>query len=412
MRLGDVNVCFTRTARAASFFSLLTGTFGSRFRAAVSALLSPSLMTPSRSLIDEIEDALSLQPAGKRDEALARITDLFVAGADHYTEDHVGLFDDVISRLAATIEADARAKLAQRLAPLANAPVKVSRALAADADIAVAEPLLRQSERLNDRDLLGAANKHGQQHLLAIAQRRSLSETVTEVLVVRGDREVVRSVAANQGARFSNAGFRALVARSSGDEELALHVGARHDLPRQHLLKLIEAASASVRQKLAAADPATAGTVREVIAEIDIGLRAATRRASADYASARAEVEALHRAGQLDEARVCAFADMGKFEETAVALSLLTAAPIDVTERAMLDDNPDMAVILAKVAGFSWSTAHCILVRAAGRGRSAADLDRAFSGFSRLKETTACSIVAFHDARRRAGESLPVKAAS
>jgi uncharacterized protein (DUF2336 family) len=367
-------------------------------------------MTSPRSLIDEIEDALSTQPAGKRDEALARITDLFVAGAGHYTEDHVGLFDDVISRLAATIEADARAKLAQRLAPLANAPVKVSRALAADADIAVAAPLLRQCERLEDRDLLGIANRHGQQHLLAIAQRRSLSESVTEVLVVRGDREVIRSVAANQGARFSNAGFRALVARSSGDEELALHVGTRRDLPRQHLLKLIEAASAAVRQKLAAAEPETAATVREVIAEIDIGLRAATRRASTDYASARAAVEALHRAGQLDEAQVCAFADMGKFEETAVALSLLTHAPIDVTERAMLDDNPDMAVILAKVAGFSWSTAHCILVRAAGRAMSPQDLDRAFSGFSRLKATTARSIVAFHDARRRAGEGLAATA--
>jgi uncharacterized protein (DUF2336 family) len=370
-------------------------------------------MTASRSIIDEIEDALSLQPPGKRDEALWRITDLFIAGSERYTDEHVGLFDDVIGRLAATIEADARAKLARRLAPVANAPVKVSRKLAADADIAVAEPLLRQSEHLHDEHLLSAANAHGQQHMLAIAQRRSLSEVVTEVLVVRGDREVIRSVAQNEGARFSNAAFRALVARSSGDEELAVHVGARRDLPRQHLLKLIEAASASVRQKLAAADPGTAGAVREVIAEIDVGLRAATRRASADYASARAEVEAMHGAGLLDEAQICAFADRGQFEETAVALALLTEAPIDVVERALLDDNPDMAVILAKVADFSWSTAHCILVRAAGRAMSTQDLDRAFSGFTRLKTSTARSIVAFHDARRRAGENTaPIKVAS
>ena len=370
-------------------------------------------MTPSRSIIDEIEDALSAQPAGKRDEALWRITDLFISGSDRYTDEHVGLFDDVIGRLAATIEADARAKLARRLAPVANAPVKVSRALAADADIAVAQPLLQHSERLEDEHLLGAAAKHGQQHLLAIAQRRTLSESVTEVLVVRGDREVVRSVARNQGARFSNAAFRALVARSSGDEELAVHVGTRRDLPRQHLLKLIEAASTAVRQKLAAAEPETAATVREVIAEIDVGLRAATRRVSTDYAGARAEVEAMHRTGLLDEAQVCAFADTGQFEQTAVALALLTEAPIDVVERAMLDDNPDMAVILAKVADFSWSTTHCILVRAASRAMSPQDLDRAFSGFSRLKSSTARSIIAFHDARRRARErGVPVKAVS
>jgi hypothetical protein len=43
----------------------------------------------------------------------------------------------------------------------------------------------------------------------------------------------------------------------------------------------------------------------------------------------------------------------------------------------MLDDNPDMAMILAKVAGFSWSTAQAILLRAANRSLSPQDLDRA-----------------------------------
>ena len=368
-------------------------------------------MPLSPSLMDELDDVLARASEGKRDAALSRITDLFVSGADRFSEQHVGLFDDVISRLAETIEADARAKLARRLAPIANAPIKVSRALAADQDFAVAGPLLRQSERLDDAQLLATAATHGQQHLLAIAQRRELSEALTDVLVVRGDREVVRSVAQNQGARFSNAAFRALVARSSGDDVLAVHVGARRDLPRQHLLKLIEVASATVRQKLAAADPETASAVRDVIAEIDGGLRAATRRASTDYASASAEVEALHRAKLLDENQVCAFAEMGKFEQTAVALSLLTEAPIDVVERAMLDDSPDMLVILAKVAGFAWSTAQTILLRASGRAMSPPDLDRAYSGFLRLKATTARSIIGFYDARRRAAEAAPMKAA-
>ena len=76
-------------------------------------------------------------------------------------------------------------------------------------------------------------------------------------------------------------------------------------------------------------------------------------------------------------------------------------APIDLVERAMLDDNPDMVVILAKIAGFSWSTAQCILLRAANRSLSVQDLDRALSGFSRLKQATARSIIAFYDARRQ-----------
>lgn len=366
-------------------------------------------MTPLPNLIDEIEDALASQTEEKRAAALWRITDLFIAGSDSYTEDHVTLFDDVIGRLAATIEKNARAKLSSRLARVANAPVGVVRTLAADDEISVAQPVLRHSPRLDDGYLTATAATHSQQHLLAIAQRGALSEQVTEVLVERGDRDVVRSVAQNNGARFSNAAFRTLVERSVGDDVLAVHVGTRHDIPRQHLLRLVELASSAVRQKLAAADPTSAAAIRDVIAEIGGNIRAASRRASTDYAAARAEVEAMRQAGQLGEREVYGFADARKFEETAVALSLITGAPIDLVERAMLDDNPDMAVILAKVAGFSWSTAQCILLRAANRSLSVQDLDRALSGFSRLKSTTARSIIAFYDARRQG--AVPAQAA-
>ena len=41
------------------------------------------------------------------------------------------------------------------------------------------------------------------------------------MLVERGDREVVHSVVKNVGARFSDAGFRMLVKRSAGDDDLA-----------------------------------------------------------------------------------------------------------------------------------------------------------------------------------------------
>ena len=222
------------------------------------------------------------------------------------------------------------------------------------------------------------------------------------MLVERGDRDVVRSVAQNSGARFSSAAFRTLVERSVGDEVLAVHVGTRRDLPRQDLLKLVERASAAVRQKLAAADPAAAAAIREVVAEIDGSIRAASRRASTRLrGGARRRSRRCTAPDGSAKPEIHAFADARKFEETAVALSLITGAPIDLVERAMLDDNPDMAMILAKVAGFSWSTAQAILLRAANRSLSPQDLDRALSGFSRLKSGTARSIIAVLRCARR-----------
>ena len=164
-------------------------------------------------LLDELEGALASGNINRRIDILTRITDLFINGANSYSEDQVGVFDDIMARLVNTIEAKARAKLAHRLAPIANAPSNVIHMLAFDDDIEVASPVLAQSARLDDRDLVTAGRNKSQQHLFAIAQRRSLSEAVTDVLVERGDRDVVHSVVRNVGARFSDAGFRMLVKR-------------------------------------------------------------------------------------------------------------------------------------------------------------------------------------------------------
>ena len=57
--------------------------------------------------------------------------------------------------------------------------------------------------------LVENAKTKSQEHLLAITKRKSLAETVTDVLVERGDRDVALSVAQNAGAKFSETGYRA-----------------------------------------------------------------------------------------------------------------------------------------------------------------------------------------------------------
>src|SRR5262249_9621282 len=175
----------------------------------------------------------------RRIEMLSRITDLFVGAAEHYSEEQVGVFDDVMARLVRTIEAKARVILAQRLAAIANAPWGVIHILAFDDDIDVAQPVLRHSARLHDSALLANANTKSQRHLFAISQRRRLSEAVTDILVQRGDRDVVHSVAKNAGALFSDAGFQTLVTRAANDDDLATYVGGRRAMPRRPFLAFL-----------------------------------------------------------------------------------------------------------------------------------------------------------------------------
>ena len=360
-------------------------------------------------LLDDLEAALASGNNTRRIEMLTRITDLFVGGAPRFSETQIGVFDDVMVRLVNTIEAKARARLSHRLAPIANAPAKVIGMLAFDDDIEVAWPVLSQSERLGEHELVANATSKSQQHLAAIAQRRSLSEAVTDVLVERGDREVVHSVVKNAGARFSDAGFRMLVKRSTGDDALATEVGRRHDIPRPHFLMLLEKASNAVRARLAAENPQASAAVEGVIAEVTGSISSDVRNASPDFAMAQADVERQNRIRRIGEAEIHQYARERKFEQTVIALSLLCETPIDVVERALLDPGAEIVLILAKVAGLSSTTTKAILLmRAADRGMSANDLDRALASFDRLQPDTAQRVLGFFRTRVKKPAGLMV----
>jgi uncharacterized protein (DUF2336 family) len=367
-------------------------------------------MTTKPSLIDELEQALASGTDAHRVEMLTRITDLFLAGASRYSDVQINLFDEVISKLTVAIESKARARLAVRLADTAHAPIGVIRRLAADDDIEVARPVLKGSKRLADADLVETARTKGQSHLLAISERAILSEAVTEVLVTRGDREVAHSVAKNAGARFSDAGFRILVKRSASDEGLAVQVGTRQDLPRQHFLSLLDQASTTVRHKLAMENPRSGAAVANVLTEVVGGIRKETRKVSDGYAAAQQEVLALRRAGHLGENEVYRFAREGRFEQTAVALALLCSIEIDAVEQALQEQGHEIVLILAKLAGFSSTGAKALLLlKTTERGISAQELDHALQSYDQLQVKTAQHVLGFYRTRIQA-QSIPASA--
>jgi uncharacterized protein (DUF2336 family) len=347
-------------------------------------------------IISELEAVLEAGAATRRNEILAQVTDLFLEGAQDYSEDQVGVFDDIMELLIRRIEAEARVKLAKRLAPIANAPLNVIHLLAFDDDIEVARPVLLHSERVNDHTLIAAAGTKSQEHLFAISQRRSVSEAVTDILVECGDPEIVHAVAKNRGARFSAAGFDVLVSRSSDDDMLAHEVGMRGDIPRPHLLLLLEQASLAVRARLVAENPIAAAVIDEVVAEVTAGVSAEFRDASPVFAEAADAVERQNSVRRIGEPEILQYARGGKFEETVIALSLMCNTPIDVVERALLDPGTEIVLILTKVAGLSAATTRAILLlRASDRGMSEEDLEAALATFARLQPDTARRVLGF-----------------
>ncbi len=360
-------------------------------------------MTVHNALIYELEEALSHGSAERRTKTLRRITDLFVFGSSQFSKEHIAVFDNVFKHLISDIERSARVTLADRLAALPHAPPQVIRTLAFDDAIDVAGPVLTRSEQLDNVTLVENARTKSQQHLLAISRRKVIAETITDVLVERGNRDVALSTAQNAGAKFSETGYVRLVRRSEGDDELAQAVGSRPEIPRQQFLKLLTSASSAVRQALEAANPGYAREVRDVVAEVASAIQLKTATASRDFAAAQVLVESMQAAGRLTEGNIVAFARTGKFEETAAALAIMCGVPIDVVERAMVQDSAETVLIVAKAIGLSWATTQAVLMLSADkRGMSANILEQCRMVYGKLKRETALQVVKFHQNRQTA----------
>ncbi|MGB9295947.1 MAG: DUF2336 domain-containing protein, partial [Pseudolabrys sp.] len=358
---------------------------------------------------DELISPLATASTKHRLRIIDRVTDLFAAGSRSYSHDQIALFDDVLRRLCADIEVTARAKLAQRLVGLGSAPPRLVRSFAFDDAIEVAEPALIHSEQLSDDDLVENATTKSQAHLFAIAQRLKLSETVTDVLVDRGDERVVYRVVKNKGARFSLAGYGKLTNRARYDRKLTLALGERSDIPRQYFLKLLEAASSTVRAKLEAINPEAVAAIRDTVDDVATAMQREVRKGSRAHVVAVREAKRRFNVRPITEASVHGPAHAQDFEKTVVALSRLGVFSVDLVERALLDEGEDMVLLLAKAAGCSWTTAReLLLMYAANRNLKPDDITRAFERYKKLSQETARNIVMFYERRTR----LRVKANS
>lgn len=365
----------------------------------------------SQSLLDELDAVIADRGAGSRADVLRRITDLFVTGSGTYTDGQRDLFDEIMGRLVKQIDSSARSVFGKRLVTIACAPPKVSCALALDDSIEVAGPLLTHSDQLDDNTLITSAKTKGDQHLLAISRRKTLSASVTDVLVERGSQPVVVSTAGNSGAQFSEFGYSTLVTRSENDPELALTVWLRPEVPREHLLTLFEAASEAVQLQLTSADRSKAALIRGMVKEAADKIQEHVREHSPEFVAAQTKLQSLYQVGALTEDRLREFAEAAQFAETTVALSLLGKFPLGAVERALIHDKSDHLLLLAKSIGLSWGTTKAILtVRARTKGQLVDESDEC-ARFNRFNPEAARAAVRFYWLRERAAKGSLLKAA-
>lgn len=323
-----------------------------------------------QAIVDEVEAAIRLGSAEKRLETARRVTDLFLLSAGSFNHAHVELFDNVLERLVKTIEiravADVSARMvlaemSEQLAPVAQAPPSVIRRLARNDEIAIAGPVLKESARLSEDDLVEIAQTKGEPHLLAISARWWLKEVVTDALLARRYPGVSRRIVSNPGARVSAEGFAIVTEQAKADPELAIETGIRVDLPANLRHQLLQTANETVRARLLSrAPPHLFEEIRSAIAAATAGVDREMSKIR-DFSTAKRFVAELKASGRLDEPALYDFARQRRYEETVVALGHLAQSTFEVIRPLMQSLRHDGVLIACKAAGISWETTTAVL---------------------------------------------------
>jgi uncharacterized protein (DUF2336 family) len=358
-------------------------------------------MTAATSLIPGLEEIIRGGDPKRRADAARRIADLFLQGAANFRAEHIDLFDGVLIGLVPQTEIAARAELAERLSLLTNAPRGLVGQLAREDEIVIAGPLLRRSPLIDEQALIEIARTKSQEHLLAMTERPALSPGLTDVIIRRGDRDVVRRAAKNAGAAFSQSGYSALIKRAGQDGVLTLTVGQRDDLSDQHLKDLLAGSIDVIRRRLHdMVKPARQAAIKQAMSDI-AGVTAPvdSRR---NFEPAQRAILVLHEAGELNETALLDFARAHKYEESIAALSAMSGVKIATLDRLIAGDRYDPILIVSKAIGLEWATVRALILLRLGPNRvpSPADIEGARVNFARLMPSTVERVVNFWKTRQ------------
>jgi uncharacterized protein (DUF2336 family) len=355
-------------------------------------------MPAMSTVLKEVENSIQLDTQDRTADTLRRVTDLFLHGSGHYSDQQLALFDEVFARLVEKIEAVALAELSNRLAPVEQAPGGVIRRLAGDDSIDVAAPVLTQSPVLTNSDLAAIAETKSQDHLLAITRREEIDPVVTDILVERGNKEVLHSLAGNAGAALSDVGYSRLIRKSQSDPALGEIIAGRNDISligiRRLLKRATKAVAASLLQKV---QPEYKRDVHETLLRI---FDRVDNDIHAERDVALHAVAALKAEGRLDAKALFEFSRHEQLSHLTAGLAELSGSSFELVAEVFDTGRNHPLMVVCKAAGIPWSSTFAMLKSRPGQSDIVEfQFDQLVSDYCRLSPEIARRALRFWEVR-------------
>ncbi|MCH7942234.1 MAG: DUF2336 domain-containing protein [Proteobacteria bacterium] len=212
----------------------------------------------------DVDLLLGESSAEIRASTAAKIAIVFEQG--HLDDPARKIAEDIFRHLARDVEVRVRKALSVNLKESRMLPHDVAMTLAKDV-IEVAEPILKSSQVLTEADLVEIVRTQPAESLVAVAQRETVTEAVSEALVDNGNEDVVVTLVANQGAEVSEDTFEKVLDKYSANDSVKESVALRDKLPVKLAERLVNMVSAHLQEHLVSHHELAPEVVAGVIAQ-------------------------------------------------------------------------------------------------------------------------------------------------
>ena len=349
---------------------------------------------PMRPLEDAPELSGAAPPpapvAKSRATLLKRLADVVCLPGSRVNAFERSMTSDLLIEMLREAAPEERAKVARRLANIADVPPALARLLLRDT-VAIAANLLEHSQYLGDADLIDCALYADVEHRRLIAQRRGVGEAVVDALVRRCEQPVLEALLRNDMARLSHGALEIMVGCTRDNPRLIALLLRRPELRPSHAYIMFWWADSDCRRLILQRFAVSREVLQDAVGDL-FSLAAEegwqdplTRKALQFIERRQRNRAAIEKSpfGSLDEA--IAAAQSGMTRELAEEISYLSGLKPMTGAKIMTDPGGEPIAILCKATGLPRGA-----VKALWRGLRRPETDSAGNVAPALERVLTC----------------------
>lgn len=259
------------------------------------------------------------------------------------TEKGLKLAEDIFRIMVEDVQVKVREILSDSLKNCKSIPRDIAFKLINDKE-SVAVPFIKYYANLTKEDMINILEMQSIDKQKAVAQRKNLSEDISQYIVDKCPEEVVGTLISNDSARILERTFNTIVSKYSESENIKKRLVYRPELPVSVIEKIVNSLSEELQKRLIISHNLPNDLVSDIVEQVK---EKATLKISEDYSSDKQIEELVHQlytSNRLTPNLVVRAICMGDLKFFEYAMVYLSNTPITEVRKILFNTQLDFMI--------------------------------------------------------------------